>query len=772
MNKHFEDLQINIILDRINMYILTKQGKDILFESEYFNSYKSFKIEKDILNDALACCFKYGKFSLNHSQNIESKMIFATKGGILDREDFDTILSDISSVKMLHTYDKKFASQYQNFHCLFLDFTLLDNLEIEIRRVYDENFDIKDDASSNLHDIRRKLKAFERNLKSTIEKEMSRNADLLTDSVYTLRDGAFVLPVKTSFKGRVNGLLHDISDSGETTFIEPQSCLIISNEIHRLKSEEKEEIYKIVKALSLSVSTHATEIIRNNELIGKFDVLSAKYQFAKEIDGISVDTENNRQISLITAKHPLLDKETVVANNVIIGEEINQLIVSGPNAGGKSVLLKLVGIIVLMNQMVIPVPVAEESKIGFFDHLFIDIGDIQSIQENLSTFSGHITKVINILNKAGSNDLVLIDELGTGTAPNEGEALAVSIAAYLNDKKVKSIITSHFDGVKQYALCTSGVICGSMAFDEGSLTPKYKLYIGIPGNSYGLEIAKKYGMNKSVINNAINYLSDSEHSETNKYLSILMDKINYNEKLIKENEKYKDSLNKKIKENNALQNELDKKNNDFKKDITNIKEKLIEDTLVALEETKREILQKDNPRLHEIISKEKELSDILNASHEAEQEDEIFEVGDFVKDDTFGINGEIISINKNGYKVKTNGGKLYTFSASNLKIVDRPKTSKKRPEINKVDSFIMSTPLKYELNIIGFHIEEARQAVETYIDKAILQNAKQIRIIHGFGSGALRNLVSEILKNNKNVKDSLSGGQFDGGYGVTVVNLK
>ncbi|MEG0529684.1 MAG: endonuclease MutS2, partial [Bacilli bacterium] len=306
---------------------------------------------------------------------------------------------------------------------------------------------------------------------------MSRNADLLTDSVYTLRDGAFVLPVKTSFKGRVNGLLHDISDSGETTFIEPQSCLIISNEIHRLKSEEKEEIYKIVKALSLSISTHSTEIIRNNELIGRFDVLSAKFQFAREIDGISVDTENNRQISLITAKHPLLDKETVVANNVIIGEEINQLIVSGPNAGGKSVLLKLVGIIVLMNQMVIPVPVAEESKIGFFDHLFIDIGDIQSIQENLSTFSGHITKVINILNKAGANDLVLIDELGTGTAPNEGEALAVSIAAYLNDKKVKSIITSHFDGVKQYALCTSGVICGSMAFDEGSLTPKYKLYI-------------------------------------------------------------------------------------------------------------------------------------------------------------------------------------------------------------------------------------------------------------------------------------------------------
>ena len=466
----------------------------------------------------------------------------------------------------------------------------------------------------------------------------------------------------------------------------------------------------------------------------------------------------------------LIDKNKVIGNDIFMDENVNQLIISGPNAGGKSVFLKLIGVLVCLNQMIYPLPVKENSTIGFFKKIYTDIGDLQSIEHNLSTFSAHISNISEFLPKIKDRDIVLIDELGTGTDPNDGESLAVAICNYLNETGCKSIITSHFDGMKQYSFTNNKIMCGSMIFDEKNMLPHYKLQIGIPGKSYGILIAKKFGINEEIVNNAINYLKNMKDASNDEYIVRLNQEISNVQKLKEEYEAKNIDLKNKLDTANKNNEILQKKLESFNKDTNELRNEIIQETKEKIEDIKRQLIKNPNLKLHDLITFEGDLEDIEIKEEVEEENIEAFNLGDYVRDEFLLIEGKVIAVKKEKIEIITDGGKRYTLSInSNLRKVQKPNVAKKKPN---GDTFINVRPLNFELNLIGLHVDEALAELDRYIDKAVLANKERIKVIHGFGTGALRNAVHNYLKKCKYVKSYKLGGEFDGGLGSTIVILK
>lgn len=777
MNKYFKSLDILPIIAKIQSFLHTKKAFLELENIKFYTDFDEFSIEHNILDDAINCFYKNGSISFYNIDIIDSELKYAEKGGTISVEAIKNIYFELLNVQEIKKYEDKFMSFYTHLKAICEGLNPLYDLCKNIYSVFNEEFLIRDNASSELSSIRKELRKIENSLKNQIIKEMNIHSECLIDQSYSIRNSTFVLPVKTAYKNKVKGLIHDISSSGETTFIEPESVLLLSNLIQELQAKEKEEISRILLVLSNAIGDKSNEIMINDSIITKLDILNAKFLFTKQIDGMVIPTFNDSRIEIINARHPLIDKSIVIPNDIKLSCEENQLIISGPNAGGKSVLLKLIGLTVLLNQLIIPLPLSERSSIGFFKHIFIDIGDFQSIQENLSTFSAHILNVSNIINSVSSDDLVLIDELGTGTDPKEGESLAISIATYLNNKKCKSFITSHFDGMKHYALATDGVTCGSMIFDEITLTPKYRLAIGYPGKSYGISIAKKYGMNKEIINSAINNLKNQKTNEED-YIEMLNKKINSASEIEKRNIELEKELKDTKRDFNNKTDTLNKKIEKFNEEAKIEKEKIIQETQEKLDDLKKVLLKNGTIKLNDVIDAQKDLANLLDQDIEfVQKESQIIEkvsIGDYVSNSVFGIEGKVVSIGKKGISILTSGGKSYIFSPEDVKKIPNlsPNFIKNEDKNTHSDTSILSIGISSELNLIGLHVDEAINALEIYLDKAHMKQMKSARIIHGFGTGALRKAVHSYLKKCKFVKEFSLGGEFDGGMGATIVTFK
>lgn len=776
MNKYYSSLEIDVILDKIKNYIHTENGLNLLNKQFVFTNYYEFTKENHLLSDYMDFSVKYGNLPIVNSSSFIDEVKYMEKGGTGRIETFQAIYKETKMIGEIVSILKPVLKDYEALKLLCENLQYLPGIIGAIDNIFDPEFLIKDSASPELKEIRKKLRKLENSLKTIILKEMNKHKDNLIDISYSIRNGNFVLPVKTSSKNKVKGLIMDVSDSQETTFIQPEECLVASNEIQRLRIEESEEIKKILEELSAKIASYSNVLISNNEILSKLDLLNAKYLYSREINGVVIQTFNDSSLNIKLARHPLIDPEKVIANSLKMDNFERQLIVSGPNAGGKSVFLKLIGLLVLMNQLIIPLPLSEDSTIGFFHHIYIDIGDVQSIEENLSTFSGHISNVNTILNKVNQNDLVLIDELGTGTDPKEGEALAIAICKYLRDKGCKSLITSHFEGVKRYALSNKEVLCGSMEFDEDTLTPKYKLLLGVPGKSYALFISKKYGINKDVIKDAQSYINSHKIEGETDYVDVLTRSINEYNELIEKNKREYSVLKNNEKEYKNKINELEKKLSKFNEDMIIEREKIISETREKLENLKKTILENGTVKLHEVIEAENDLEAMIEPQEEkyvgTAEFSENIEVGDYVKSTVFGIEGKVVSITKRGCLVVTNSGSKYTVQKDNLVKTEEKKKTTKVEIKNGADGVILSQSIPFELNIIGLHVDEALDELDLYIDKAIMAHRKSFKIIHGFGTGALRKAVWEYLKNCKYVKEFNYGGEFDGGMGSTNVTLK
>ena len=764
MQNIYQTFEFYKIQNALLEYAKTERAKEWINELKMFSS--SEKLEEALLDlkEMSSIYLRFGPLPIMTSANALKLMEMARKTALLTPHDFNLLAQDILTSQNIVKFLNKIGLNYERINKKTINFHDLDNLLIAINKIITPSLTVADNASLELKEIRQKIKKAETDLYKHIQ-TLSLSYNLyLSDSNATIRDGHFVLPVKTTLKSKVPGIIYDVSDSGNTTFIEPMEIVNINNLLTSLKVQENEEVRKILKALTSLVLLQEGEVIENNAIIAELDFLQSKSMYMQEIDGLVGETSNKQVIDLHLARHPLIDDKKVVPNSFYLDETKRIIVISGPNAGGKTVSLKTVGLLVLMHQCALPIS-ANKAILGFFNNIYIDIGDNQSLSDNLSTFSAHMFQLGEITNKVKGKDLVLIDELGTGTDPKEGEALAYSITNFFESKHCLAMISSHFNALKEYAFLSPNIENSSMIFDEENLLPTYRFHLGAPGHSYALDVATRYGINENIVRGAKEFLEKEKGENTSALLDILQHKILEANKL----------------ENDLLRREKELKNKEkvLEVDTKNLKNKrdnLLED--VALEKArliknaKEEIdfvlksLTKTDLKPHEIVALKHQVEN-LETHEELLIYNEKINVDDYVIVPSLELKGKVKKIG-NKVRILTDDGINLDIEMNKLHKIDEP--IKKEKKVEKRYTSIISTNVGLELNIIGLHVDEGRDKLIKYIDNCRLKHFTSVRIIHGFGSGALRKMTHDYLKTQKDISFRLGDGN-EGGSGATVITF-
>lgn len=649
-------------------------------------------------------------------------------------------------------------------------------------KIIDENT-VADNASSKLASLRRNRKNFEQEVKDKLNGfiHSSTYAKYIMEPIVTIRNNRYVIPVKEEYRSYIKGFIHDTSSSGSTLYIEPTSIFELNNKINHIKIEEDIEIERILQILSSSLYEYVDQLKNNLALIASIDLIFAKANFGIDSFGIIPVLNNNKYIDLYKAKHPLIDKDKVVPIDISLGKSYVSLLITGPNTGGKTVALKTVGLLLLMAYSGIPIPCSESSSISVFSHIFADIGDEQSIQESLSTFSAHIKNIVEITNITDNNSLVLLDELGSGTDPLEGAALAISILSYLKD--IGSIVccTTHYQELKEYALITDGFENASFEFDIENLKPTYKLLVGIPGKSNAFAISKRLGLNEQILNVANSHLKDDKIPIEELLKSI------YDNKL--EIEKQKEETEKNLRQVELLRKSLEQKQDDvLEKRAQLLEDAKLEarDILLSAKEEATEIIHElnsssDIKQANNLRNKLNDKLKAINSIHYTEQNNSFEALAESdVKD---GLNVYIASLGSNGYIVgnkinKSNEVQVQVGNMKmNIKLSDLRKSltnSVKVKESGKVTTNKESKAktVSPEINVIGQNVDEAIYVIDKYLDNCASANISPVRIVHGKGTGKLREGIHSFLKKNPHVKSFRIGTFGEGEMGVTVVEIK
>jgi DNA mismatch repair protein MutS2 len=649
-------------------------------------------------------------------------------------------------------------------------------------KIIDENT-VADNASSRLASLRRNRKNFEQEVKDKLNGfiHSSTYAKYIMEPIVTIRNNRYVIPVKEEYRSYIKGFIHDTSSSGSTLYIEPTSIFELNNKINHIKIEEDIEIERILQILSSSLYEYVDQLKNNLALIASIDLIFAKANFGIDSFGIIPVLNNNKYIDLYKAKHPLIDKDKVVPIDISLGKSYVSLLITGPNTGGKTVALKTVGLLLLMAYSGIPIPCSESSSISVFSHIFADIGDEQSIQESLSTFSAHIKNIVEITNITDNNSLVLLDELGSGTDPLEGAALAISILSYLKD--IGSIVccTTHYQELKEYALITDGFENASFEFDIENLKPTYKLLVGIPGKSNAFAISKRLGLSEQILNVANSHLKDDKIPIEELLKSI------YDNKL--EIEKQKEETEKNLRQIELLRKSLEQKQDDvLEKRAQLLEDAKLEarDILLSAKEEATEIIHElnsssDIKQANNLRNKLNDKLKAINSIHYTEQNNSFEALAESdVKD---GLNVYIASLGSNGYIVgnkinKSNEVQVQVGNMKmNIKLSDLRKSltnSVKVKESGKVTTNKESKAktVSPEINVIGQNVDEAIYVIDKYLDNCASANISPVRIVHGKGTGKLREGIHSFLKKNPHVKSFRIGTFGEGEMGVTVVEIK
>lgn len=704
-----------------------------------------------------------------------------TAGGLLQVSDFLRVSRGLKTYLKKDSYNSDEEVKLEYIDKLIENLYTDKRLEDEINSKIISEEEIADDASRELLRIRRGIVAKKDAIKNKLNGILSSHADFLQDAIVTLRDGRYVVPVKIENKSRVKGLVHDISGSGQTAYIEPMAVVEANNDLKELYIKENLEIEKILKELSELVGETSEEIKSNQEKLIELDFIFAKARLGLNYRANMPKLNREGRINLIKAYHPFLDRKTAVPIDINLGIDFTSLIVTGPNTGGKTVSIKTVGLLTLMTQFGLLIPADEASEIAVFEKVFADIGDEQSIEQSLSTFSSHMVNIVYILKNVTPNSLVLFDELGAGTDPTEGAALARSIMDFMLERKIRCISTSHYNQLKIYALTTDGVANASMEFDVDSLSPTYRLLIGVPGKSNAFEISRRLGLPDEIIGEAKKLLS-SENIEFEDVLqSIDEDRTKireYREELEREKidlEKENKRLQSKIKKlEDQKEKILEKSREEAKRLLLNTKEN-VDIILSEINEARDKISSENSKKIQEAQDLLRE--SIKNARDKSELE--ITKAANPIR--------EI----KVGDKVRTSLGNLATvlelpdkkgnvLVQSGIMKMNMPKDSLTRIDVqedttkNNTRSILKNkaTNVKSEIDIRGKNFEDAKDIVDKYLDDAYLSGLKSVRIIHGKGTGVLRQKLREHFRNVKLIKSYKDAEYNEGGDGVTVVTLK
>ena len=699
-------------------------------------------------------------------------------GSYLSAEDLAVLKKNLTIFRISKSRAKNVRDKYRTIWNLFSDVEEVKDIENFISEAINDEGVLKDEASIGLRDVRRQKQNINANIKEKFDELISNKStqNAIQERIITQRNDRYVIAVKTDFKGLIKGIEHDRSATGSTVYIEPLNVVSLNNKLREYEAREREEIRKILLRLTELVKTKKEEILEIKEILERLDFIDAKTTYSVNKKCIVPKIINKEYLKLVEARHPLIDENTVVPINFELGNPENIMLITGPNTGGKTVTLKVAGLLTIMALSGIPIPANEKTEIGYFHNVLADIGDEQSLEQNLSSFSGHVSKIKDIIENANSKSLVLMDELGSGTDPMEGAAFAMAIIDYLNKKHVTSIITTHYSEVKAYAFNTTGIKSASMEFDVETLSPTYRLLEGIPGESNALIIARKYGISEEVIENAKSYISEDNQRV---------------EEMLKSIKEKNDELETMQAQLEATRTELDKQKS------------IYEQNMIKLENEKNEIIKRayeeaDN-YLKNMQAKAKNLIDKIN-SEESKKEDAKnaqrslnmlresfitdkkknvkekkavtqnvdFSVGEEVLVKTMNQNGKILKIMPNNrIQVQTGILKL-VVSTDDIVKIQKKKTNK----FKNFASLKRTSQVRGEIDLRGMNADEAIAELETYMDRAMLTGYHEIYIIHGKGTMVLRKKIHEYLRTSKYVTEFKDANQNEGGIGCTVVTLK
>jgi DNA mismatch repair protein MutS2 len=777
--KTLEVLEYEKILKKISDQARSGLVKDQIMQIRPISKEEYIKEELDKTEEMINTIREFGNIDLFGLYDFTDIVKYAKKNGILEPFELLKVLDLLRVSEYLKEYGKNVKEKYiKNI----FDRILTDEyLKKEIERSIINEEEIADNASAELRTIRRKKAKKEEEIKNKLDFYTSSTKfdTALQDKLVSMRDGRYVLPVKTNKKAILDGIVHDKSASGNTLFIEPKAIVELNNQLAELEIAERDEIRRILDRLSRLVGAFDLEILENQKLISRIDYLQAKSKYALENNHTKPLISDKREIDLKEAVHPLL-KGKVVAINVKIGGDYTSLIITGPNTGGKTVSLKTVGLITAMAQSGFYIPCQEESRVSVFDDIFLDIGDTQSIEMSLSTFSASLTNIVYILDNVTENSLVLLDEIGSGTDPTEGAALAISILNYLTDKKIMTFATTHYSELKYYAMETEGVMNASVEFDVDTLSPTFKLVIGTPGKSNAFEISKRLGLKDEILEKAKAIIGEDDRNINSILEKIEENRIKLDEKNL-EIDKYK-------REIERQKNILDQKVREIEKE----KDKIIEEA----EEKANKILEKANQNSQEMLKEAKKsrnanTSDIdrsLNKIRNRYKKARIDKKGDFLQttvsknapDDLkvgdlviiSGLNekAEVIEAPDQNGDIKLQMGILKMDS--NIKNVTKIKgENPTNKNIKKVYNAKKAMHISPTLDLRGQRYDEALRKFDKYMDDVLLSGLHEVKVIHGKGTGALRAGINDYLKNNKEIVSYRPGNDKEGGYGVTIVTL-
>ncbi|MCX7834245.1 MAG: endonuclease MutS2 [Ignavibacteria bacterium] len=778
-----EKLELDKILNKVKSFCFSDSGKDLCDITPFYTDATDLNYELNKVQEMKDLILIEGGLELNglkdirkilHSINIDGYFIPADK--LLWILDFIKIVKNVKS--KINSVYKANSERYKLLYELSSNLFYDKSIEYHIESTIDENGLVRDSASLNLKKIRSEIYKKSEHLRKTLNKILNEvsDQDLVRDDIISIRDGRLVIPVKIENKRKVPGIIHSTSASGVTVFIEPSETIEMNNELTELQYEEKREIERILRELTRKLSENYNELIKNVEIISELDFLYAKAKYAIEINA-SKPEFHLHEINLIDAYHPLLleqlKKENVVPLNFHIDEKSNTIIITGPNAGGKTVALKTIGLLQLMLQKAIFVPCSPDSKFRIFNKIFISIGDEQSIEQNLSSFSSHLKHIKEILDEADSDSLVLIDEICSGTDPKSGSALAESILENLTERNAITIVTTHIGELKILAQKNPKIKNASLEFDVNTISPNYHFVMDVPGHSFTFEIAKKYQLPDDIINNAKNLVGTQQIKLDEIILDLEKEKQIYRDlrkKYDVENSKVeglKKLYETKISELKKREKEEIKKAEVKVSEIISNANKLIENTIKEI----REAEKLDAKKIKSQFSKEAEkiIKEVTSKTNSELELKESFSVNDVVVIKDTNSKGIVLEIEKDSAKVDVNG-MILKVKLSDLKLCESDSKDTRIPRGEKVDFSFLSN-VNRELDIRGMYPYEIEGKIEEFLNDAIIHNLPEVRIIHGKGTGKLRAKVHDVLKKSKVVKSFRFGNWNEGDSGITIVEL-
>ncbi|MBD8037425.1 endonuclease MutS2 [Solibacillus sp. A46] len=778
-------LEFHKVREQVAVFCTNSIGKQAIDELVPETDYDTVVELLEEMDEGLAILRVKGNVPMGGIFDVRPHARRSQIGGMLSPMELMEIASTIRASRILRNFIEDIESENAIDIPHFIErkeqMPVLTALQHEINDCIDDNGTVLDSASATLRSIRQSLRSEESKVRQKLE-SLTRGSNatkMLSDAIITIRNDRFVIPVKQEYRSHYGGIVHDQSASGQTLFIEPDAVIQANNEVQRLKVKEKAEIERILSELTLKVQEVGHEIFVLVQLLGEIDVILAKGKYGQANKCTMPKMNNEGYTRLIRSRHPLLPIEEAVANTIEFGRDVTAIVITGPNTGGKTVTLKTVGLCTIMAQCGLPVPALDGSELAVFEQIFADIGDEQSIEQSLSTFSSHMVNIVDILSKFNEKSLILFDELGAGTDPQEGAALAIAILDETVNRGARVMATSHYPELKAYGYNRPLVVNASVEFDVETLSPTYRLLIGVPGRSNAFEISKRLGLKTNIIDHAKSFTGTDRHEVESMIASLEESRLR--------SEREADEAHILLEEAQQIRAELEERLRIYDEKKDNLEKKAKEKARKIIDEAKREAesviedlrKMKENAALtvkeHELIEAKKRLDNatpvenkVLQKAVAARERKQNLQVGDEVKVLSYGQKGTILQKAGNEWVVQIGILKM-KLPESDLEYMKPEKEQVTRPMMNVKNR---NSVVKLELDLRGERYEEALIRTEKYLDDALLANYPRVSIIHGKGTGALRQGIQSFLKNHKRVKSFRYGEAGEGGFGVTVVELK